>query len=284
MKKIGIIPNIEKDINLLVTKRLTNYILLKNSIPYICKIDDVIVNNLPDNLHQYITPSTTIFQECDFIITLGGDGTLLGVARKTAEYNIPILGINLGNLGFLTAGEEHQGEQVIDFVLKNNHIVENRILLKTNIFSNNSHIESMCALNDICLNRGLNSKLLKFTIYINDDYLYTLSGDGIVISTPTGSTAYNLSAGGPILKVDSNIVCITPVAPHTLSSRPFVVSADDVIKIEIDGKFSLSADGQENRFLDGNYSIEISKSEHSIPIIKTSSNSFYEVLRHKLSN
>lgn len=282
MKKIGFIPNLDKDNNLIVTKRLISYCLEKGCIPVI----DEEIAKLHD-LDEFAINIEEMYKTVDFLVTLGGDGTLLGVGRRTCSYNVPILGINMGTVGFLTTEEEHNGELALNQVLDGNYTIENRILLNAIINKNNIFIEELIALNDICLNRGVNSKMLEFRVHINDDYLCEFWADGLVVYTPTGSTAYNLSAGGPILKADGNMIGITPVSAHTLTSRPIVVSADDKIRLEIDDRggtaFAISADGQENRSLDGIYSIEIQKSPEIVPIIKTNYKSFYDILRHKLS-
>lgn len=283
MKKIGIIPNVEKDKGLAVTKRLVDYLLEKGCEPQLSER----VANLA-GLPQYAKAEDTLYRDSDFLISLGGDGTLLGVGRKTARYITPILGINLGTLGFLTAEEKNHAEQAIDTVLEGKFKLEKRMMLKSTIATDEERMEGMIALNDICITRGNLYKILEFNVFVNDEYVDTLRADGVIICTPTGSTAYNLSAGGPILKADAQIIAITPISPHTLTSRPIVVSADDVVTVEVnptreDTAFTISADGQDNLTLTGKNVVQIRRAEECTTIMKTKVQSFYDVLRHKLS-
>lgn len=283
MKKIGFIPNLDKDKDLKVTKRLIQYCIDEECMPIVSHE----IAKADSELKDYAVSSEQMYAEADFLITLGGDGTLLGVGRKSCKYNVPILGINMGTLGFLTTEEEYDGEYAIDRMLNKDYTLENRILLKAVITKDGKHIEELTALNDICLNRGVNSKMLGFKVYVNESYLCEFWADGLVVYTPTGSTAYNLSAGGPILKADGDMIGITPVAAHNLTSRPIVISANDTIRLEIDDRggsaFALSGDGQDNLSLSGVCAIEIKKAEEIVPIIKMKYKSFYEVLQSKLS-
>ena len=149
-------------------------------------------------------------------------------------------------------------------------------------------MDGLLALNDICITRGSLYKILQFNVFVNDEYVDTLRADGVIICTPTGSTAYNLSAGGPVLKADAQIIAITPISPHTLTSRPIVVSADDVVTVEVNPSrentaFTVSADGQDNLTLTGKNVVQVRRAEECTTIIKTKVQSFYDVLRHKLS-
>lgn len=282
MKKIGIIPNIEKDKGLAVTRRLVDYLLEKGCQPQLSEKVAQLAG-----LPQYAQTEEALYQESDFLISLGGDGTLLGVGRKTACYTTPILGINLGTLGFLTAEEKNHAEQAIDAVLEGKYKLERRMMLKSKVATGEKRLEGMLALNDICITRGNLYKILEFNVFVNDEYVDTLRADGVIICTPTGSTAYNLSAGGPILKADAQIIAITPISPHTLTSRPIVVSADDVVTVEVnpreDTDFTVSADGQDNLTLTGKNVVQICRAEECTTIMKTKVQSFYDVLRHKLS-
>lgn len=239
-------------------------------------------------LPEYAKEETELYQYSDFLISLGGDGTLLGVGRRTAEFEKPILGINLGTLGFLTAEEKNNAEEAIDKVLQGKYKLEKRMMLECTRAKEDVRETGMIALNDICITRGNLYKILEFNVFVNDEYVDTLRADGVIICTPTGSTAYNLSAGGPVLKADAQIIAITPISPHTLTSRPIVVSANDVVTVEInpsreDTPFTISADGQDNKTLMGKNVVQIRKAAVCTTIIKTKPQSFYDVLRHKLS-
>ena len=283
MKKVAILPNVQKDKGLAVTKRLVHYLEEKGCEPQLSRE----VAELAD-MPQYAKEEAELYHYSDLLISLGGDGTLLGIGRRTARFDKPILGINLGTLGFLTAEEKTHAEMAIDKVLSGDYKLEKRMMLSCSIAKGDTRTEGIIALNDICITRGNLYKILEFHVYVNDEYVDTLLADGVIICTPTGSTAYNLSAGGPVLKADAQIIAITPIAPHTLTSRPIVLSADDVVTVEIkpsreDTPFTVSADGQDNHTLTGRNVVQIRKADVCTTIIKTKPQSFYDVLRHKLS-
>lgn len=282
MKQIGIFPNTEKDKDFIITKRIIAYLLKQGCVPMIPKAVAPLCG-----YEEYAVEDSVLFGESDLLISLGGDGTLLGVSRKASMYGRPVMGINLGTLGFLTAEEKGNAEQAIQQVLDGNYKTEERMLLQASISSDNLKTKNVIALNDICISRGVLYKILEVDLYINDEYVETLRADGVVICTPTGSTAYNLSAGGPVLKADAQIIAITPVAAHTLNSRSIVISAEDEVRVEVhpreNASYTVSADGQDTHFVTGASSICIRKAEKSAIIVKTKQQSFYEVLRHKLS-
>lgn len=273
----------EKDLDFAVTKRLVHHLLHRDCVP---QLTEKVAQAA--GLDMYAHREEELYQQSDFVISLGGDGTLLGVGRKSAPYQTPILGINLGHLGFLTAEEKSKAEYAIDRVLNGQYKMEKRMMLKTSISTEREErIEGILALNDVCINRGLLYKILEFNVFINDEYVDTFQADGVIICTPTGSTAYNLSAGGPILKSDAQIIAITPISAHTLTSRSIVVSAEDTVTVEInpreDTAFTVSADGQEAWTLTGKRVVQVKCAKEYAAIIKTNTQSFYDVLRRKLS-
>ena len=283
MKKVAILPNVQKDKGLETTKRLVNYLLDKGCEPQLSQE----VAELAE-MPQYAKEKAELYSHSDLLISLGGDGTLLGIGRRTARFDKPILGINLGTLGFLTAEEKTHAEAAIDKVLSGEFKLEKRMMLECSIAKGDERTSGIIALNDICITRGNLYKILEFHVFVNDEYVDTLLADGVIICTPTGSTAYNLSAGGPVLKADAEIIAITPISPHTLTSRPIVVSAEDTVTVEVrpsreDTPFMVSADGQDNFTLTGRNVVQIRKAEACTTIIKTKPQSFYDVLRHKLS-
>ena len=283
MKKVAILPNVQKDKGLETTKRLVNYLLDKGCEPQLSQE----VAELAE-MPQFARAEEELYRHSDLLISLGGDGTLLGIGRRTARFDKPILGINLGTLGFLTAEEKTHAEAAIDKVLSGEFKLEKRMMLECSIAKGDERTSGIIALNDICITRGNLYKILEFHVFVNDEYVDTLLADGVIICTPTGSTAYNLSAGGPVLKADAEIIAITPISPHTLTSRPIVVSAEDTVTVEVrpsreDTPFMVSADGQDNFTLTGRNVVQIRKAEACTTIIKTKPQSFYDVLRHKLS-
>jgi len=186
----------------------------------------------------------------------------------------------LGTLGYLTDIEPDEVDQALSAVLHGRFKLEKRIMLRTDLNDN------WAALNDIVISRGLFSKLIRFQLFINDDFIDTIRADGIIISTPTGSTAYNLSAGGPILKPDSEMTVITAICPHMLYLRPWVISADDTVSIRVlnDSDAVLVMDGQNMSAPEAGRLISICRSDKYTNIIKTKPLSFYEILRRKIIN
>ena len=282
MKNIGVLPNLDKDIDLSVTKRLVEFLLSKGCHPW---LTEEVAEKA--GLQAYAKQEEELYHHSDFLISLGGDGTLLGVGRRTAEYNKPILGINLGHLGFLTAEDNSKAENAIEKVLAGAYTVENRMMLDVSVSAEPQKLQGILALNDVCITRGFSSKILEFHVFVNHEYVDTLRADGVIICTPTGSTAYNLSAGGPILKGDAEIIAITPICPHTLTSRSIIVSADDVITVEVctraDEDFIVSADGQVVMSLKRKNVVQVRKAQHHTTIMKTNNLGFYDVLRQKLA-
>jgi len=202
-----------------------------------------------------------------FAVVLGGDGTILRYSRQRTD--VPIIGINLGTLGFLTDVEKDDGFSALERVIGGNYRIENRMMLEI--------CSGQVALNDVVINAkpGLNA----FSIYINDIFWDTIRADGIIIATPTGSTAYNLSAGGPILLPNGQMIAITPICPHSLSSRPVVVGANDIIKISAKAEFLVTLDGEEQTHVSD--VLTIKKSIHQAKIIKTAPNHFHDILKRK---
>ncbi|MBQ3568651.1 MAG: NAD(+)/NADH kinase [Anaerotignum sp.] len=283
MKKVAILPNVQKDKGLETTKRLVHYLAEKGCEPQLSKEVAELAG-----MTRYAMEEADLYCQSDLLISLGGDGTLLGIGRRTARFDKPILGINLGTLGFLTAEEKTHAEEAIDKVLSGEFKLEKRMMLECSIAKGDERKGGIIALNDICITRGNLYKILEFHVFVNNEYVDTLLADGVIICTPTGSTAYNLSAGGPVLKADAQIIAITPISPHTLTSRPIVVSAEDVVTVEVrpsreDTPFTVSADGQDNFTLTGRNVVQIRKADVCTTIIKTKPQSFYDVLRHKLS-
>lgn len=281
MKKIGVIPNLDKDKDLLVTKDVISFLLEKECTPL---ISFEVAQRL--SLLEYGYCEEDMYHLADFFVVLGGDGTILGEGRKAAYYGVPLLGINLGTLGYLTDSEVADYKKSIERVLQGRFNVEHRLMLEARIYNENGIMKIFSALNDVCITRGVFSKIVDLHLYVNREYLDTIRADGVIIATPTGSTAYNLSAGGPVLKPDTRIIAITPICPHSLHARSIVISADDKVTIEIDGKLRgdllLSADGQKGVTLDKNDIVRVQCSQHTVPIIKTNDYGFYDILRNKL--
>ncbi|MDR2648377.1 MAG: NAD(+)/NADH kinase [Clostridiales bacterium] len=219
-----------------------------------------------------------IYTVSDFIVVLGGDGTMLQAAHQAARADIPLLGVNLGSLGYLTDIEPGEIDEALAAVLQGRFRLERRIMLRTDLN------DKWAALNDIVIGRGIFSKLIRFQLYINDEYIDTIRADGVIISTPTGATAYNLSAGGPILKPESEMMVITAICPHALHLRPWVISAGDTVGVRVlnEADAMLTMDGRNMAALEVGQLLSVKRSSMYTSIIKTKPLGFYEILRRKM--
>ncbi len=270
--KIGITVNTIKDKDFTFTKEVCKY--LKGKADILIE-DDIKINDLEKRT------LTELFEICDFIFIIGGDGTILNKIKHTSSFKAKIYGINIGNLGYLTDVDRHDYKDGIDDILKGNFTKEKRMMLSC-VVGNESYI----ALNDVCIAKGLVTNMIEIHIEINDSYVDTMRGDGLIIATPTGSTAYNLSVGGPILKSDGNMICVTPISPHAIFARPFVISGDDNITIKTEAthkdEILLNLDGKNIMTLDDEQKVKIRRSKECVYIVKTNEKNFYRVLRDKI--
>lgn len=219
------------------------------------------------------------------IIVLGGDGTLLSVARLIEERDVPILGVNLGSLGFLTEIGMDEIYPVLENVIRGDFTVENRIMLDVFIYREGKMVANYCALNDVVINRGTLARIVYLEIKINGLYVTTYRSDGLIIATPTGSTAYSLAAGGPIVYPTMNALILSPICPHTLTNRPIVIPDDVKIEINLitpDEGALATLDGQVGYSLNYRDTIEVRKAKNTIKLIQSPGKNYYEVLRKKL--
>lgn len=211
----------------------------------------------------------------DFIFVVGGDGTFLKIAKFYSKFNLPVFGINLGRLGFLSQAKESELELAIEKIIKKEINIEERLMLKSGKF---------LALNDFVVKGAITSRTSKFRLSVNETFVCDYIADGIIISTPTGSTAYGLSAGGPVLSPKLNSIVIVPICPHTLTARPLVIPGDEKISISTccdNTTFSITADGEDVGEFSA--SIDISKAETTAKLALIKSEEFYSVLRNKLN-
>ncbi len=208
--------------------------------------------------------------ECDFVFVIGGDGTILKTARFYSKLNIPVFGINLGHLGFLSQTSDLGLEKALEKIMNDNYEIENRTMLECGDYT---------ALNDFVIKGVESSRATNFSLEIDDKFVCEYFADGIIISTPTGSTAYGMAAGGPVLYPDADVLEIVPICPHTFSARPIIVPSGAKIKIK-GQKYCISADGQE--VFESGEDIIINKSKYNAKLVLLSDNDFYSVLRNKL--
>ncbi len=221
--------------------------------------------------------------DCDLVIAVGGDGNILSTARAVAPFGVPILGINRGNLGFLADISPEDIEGRLSEVLSGDYTMEEHFLLEGEV---KGQSEVPCALNEVVVHSANMPKMLELELYINDSYVYTQNSDGLIISSPTGSTAYALSAGGPIMHPSLNAIVLVPMFPHSLSSRPLVVPGDDEIRILV-GQASgvdarVSFDSHREFTIAAGESLVIRKKQERLQLIHPPGHSFYGICRSKL--
>jgi NAD+ kinase len=221
----------------------------------------------------------------EMMIVLGGDGTLLSVARLVGDHHVPILGVNLGGLGFLTEITLEELYRVLEKVVQGDFITDERVVLNASVIRRGERMADFIVLNDAVINKGALARIIDLETTINGEYLTTFKSDGLILSTPTGSTAYNLSAGGPIVYPSLHCIIITPICPHTLTNRPIVIPDDVEIRAALKTKQQeviLTLDGQQGFTLEFEDVVEVKKAEGRIFLIKSPYRHYFEVLREKL--
>ena len=221
----------------------------------------------------------------DLIVSLGGDGTLLNIAPLVERPEVPILGVNLGGLGFITEVAVGELEAVLSKTLEGDFEVEKRMTLEIRVSGRQRRTHKFRVLNDAVITKGARSRIIDLETYVGEDYLCTYRADGLIISTPTGSTAYSLAAGGPILEPTLGAVVLAPICPHTLTHRPIVVPSNATIRVTLRSfgdTVILSPDGQQGVRLNNGDKVEARDYGLPVSLIKLSSRSYYEILREKL--
>ncbi|QQE72884.1 NAD(+)/NADH kinase [Brevibacillus composti] len=280
MKTIGIVGNKGKPEARIVARELV-YLLEDRGARVL----------LDEQMASYVdrgdigTSLEEIGSAAQLLCVLGGDGTLLGIARRLAGCSVPILGINLGTLGFLSEADPDDLPHAVDKLLSGQYYLEERTMLDAELVRNQKTLARYTAMNDIGIAKGSFCRIIQCAVYLDDNYVATFSGDGVIVSSPTGSTAYSLSAGGPIVAPNVEMLLLTPVAPHSLTARPMVLSPHQTIRIEVDAvhhEMGLSIDGQFGCRLEGGDQIFIRKSPFVTPLIKWKKGAFFETIRTKL--
>ncbi|MGM0426503.1 MAG: NAD(+)/NADH kinase [Thermodesulfobacteriota bacterium] len=236
--------------------------------------------------------SSDIPRHVNWVVVLGGDGTMLGAARRVGRYGVPILGVNLGGLGFLTGIPLERLYPVIETMIRGGLQVEKRGMLETRIFRHSDHstpgelILRFQVLNDVVINKSTLARIIDLNVTVNQEFLTTFRADGLIISTPTGSTAYNLAAGGPILYPTIETFILTPICPFTLTNRPLIVPDSATLRITMGGEredtVTLTFDGQVGFELQDRDLVEIRKSNEIIKLLRPDDQSYFKILRTKL--
>ncbi|HET6421491.1 MAG TPA: NAD(+)/NADH kinase [Geobacteraceae bacterium] len=235
-------------------------------------------------LHEW-TEGSFIPAKADMIVVLGGDGTLISVARQVGETEVPIMGVNLGSLGFLTEITLDVLYPALDSYLRGDYKVSERMMLKVTLIRDGKEVCSHEALNDVVINKGAPAKIITLDASVNGSFLATFKADGLILASPTGSTGYSLSATGPIIDPSIDCILITPICPHTLTNRPLVVAAERMISVTLDSMMEnvmLTIDGQVGVKLAHKDEIVVRRAEHRTKLVMSSDTDYFEVLRNKL--
>lgn len=286
MDKFYIITNGEKDPGMEVTRQVASYL---EQYGCSCGVQQVSAKRREGSFHY--TDPELIPDQTQCIIVLGGDGTLLQAARDVVDRKIPLFGINMGTLGYLAEVGRQGIRPALEKLIRNDYKVEERMMIQGTVYHEGKVMGRGIALNDIVISREGPLRVICLRNYVNGEYLNEYNADGMIIATPTGSTGYSLSAGGPIVSPGAALTVITPLAPHTLNSRSIILPAEDVITVEVgEGRRQSRAAGL--AAFDGDTSVPmvtgdqivIEKAQVSTRIIKMSDLSFVEVLRRKMSN
>ena len=276
--KIGIIANTNRPNARSVVERVIRWCLDNNQEFYLSdKLSMMACGNQPT-----LTESALV-NKCDYIVSMGGDGTLLATARLVGDKEVPILGINIGSLGFLTEQTPADLENSLARLQAGNFEIEERIVLQAGLSDDSSG--DYFALNDFVIEKGKVSRMISLSLSANDDYICSYNADGLIVASPTGSTAYSLAVGGPILNPKMKAMIASPIAPHSLASRPLLFPHEDILEVKVE--FSpdyalLTADGQVDTMLPTGSVVRIRIADHVVKLIRFPENSFYSVLRSKL--
>ena len=226
-----------------------------------------------------------ISQQADLLIVLGGDGTLLSVARAAHPHNIPILAVNLGSLGFLAEISIDELYPTLENILAGKFEIENRMLLNACIWRNGEKVEDHNVLNDVVINKGAVARVISLQVLVNGQYMTSYRADGLIIATPTGSTAYSLSAGGPIIHPSMHTLVLSPICPFTLTNRSILIPDQSIIQVKLAAEYDdvrVTLDGQEGYDMRAGDILEIKKTKTPLQLIRGPNKNYYQILRDKL--
>ena len=243
---------------------------------------------MPHSPARLVATKLSLARDVDMVLVLGGDGTLLGMADCIGEAGsgIPILGVNFGSLGFLTEVTLPELYRSLDAALSGHGHLEERLMLRSTTTREGGAYRQFVALNDAVITKAARSRMIDLSVYVGDEFVTRVKADGLIIATPTGSTAYNLAAGGPIVQPSVDALLLTPIAPHTLTNRPIVIPGSAVVRVQPNmqdrDEVSITFDGQEGFELQAGDEVIVSRAEQPLRLIKPSTRSYFELLRTKL--
>ncbi|MBQ2896943.1 MAG: NAD(+)/NADH kinase [Clostridia bacterium] len=278
MKRIALITNLTRD------KDLTH---TKNVAKSLCEFGAQIFTNTKDVENTiYVENLDAAFLNADLAVVLGGDGTLLGASKYAVKYDVPVLGYNIGNLGFLVELEKDEKSE-FSRVFSGEYKVENKMTLCAEVIRDGKQVFKALALNDVVVSRGAIPKITHLRLDVDDSLVSEYYADGLIVATPTGSTAYSLSAGGPVVAPDLDVMIITPICAHTITSRPMVISDKSKVAVSVDIYHSedvvVMCDGERGIELKSGDKVIVTKEQRAAKFIRFGKRSFFDVLYKKLS-
>lgn len=285
MRTVGVVVNPEKavqDPQVTVRVREAVSILLRYGLVVRVNADGA----RAVRLEELSASEQELAESSDALVVVGGDGTILRAARAGAVRGVPVLGVNVGGFGFLAEVGLQELPEALERLVAGRHAVEERMMLAAEVVRSGEVAERFLALNDMVVTKSGYARLMPLRVCVNGEHLATYLADGLILSTPTGSTAYNLSAGGPILSPGVRAMVITPICPHTLTARPVVVDADDVATVEVASGVEgvlLTVDGQVGCPLRGGDVVQVRRAEERARLVRLKTPSFYELLRRKFA-
>lgn len=280
MKNIGIVSNFSKDPEGIRTSAIISKIQQRGMQPLVLPEVYRVINA------GKVVETESFYSLSDIILVLGGDGTLLRAARQACKYGLPVLGINMGRLGFLTEIEVSDIDLALDSILAGDYYIEQRMMLKAELVRQGGGVCQLIALNDIAIAKASFARIIHLKVFINDDFVGYYPADGVLVSSPTGSTAYSLSAGGPIINPAMECLLLTPICPHALNARAIVTDSKDKIRIVVADKSRdvlLTVDGQEGVPVHKGDNIIITKAEVVTRLIRIRKRSFFNLLKDKMA-
>jgi NAD+ kinase len=278
MKRIGIIAKGNKPEAIPVVKELIGW--LKDR-----KVDAFVEAEIAKAITHPAMDKQKMAEAVEMVVVLGGDGTLLAAARALQKKQVPILGVNLGGLGFLTEITLAELYPMLEAILRGDYKTDERMLLEARVWRKNKVADTFQVLNDVVINKGALARIIELETSVDQEYLTTFRSDGLIISTPTGSTGYSLSAGGPIVYPSLPSIIITPICPHTMTNRPILVPNEAVVTVTLCSagqEVFLTLDGQVGFKMELHDRVEVKKGEGFVRLIKSPARGYFEVLRQKL--
>jgi NAD+ kinase len=259
---------------------LAEYLVSRN---FEVVLDQLTASQVSGNEYRGLTLEE-IGQQADLAVVIGGDGTMLNIARMLVSYDVPLIGVNQGRLGFLADLSIDTMLKTFGAILEGRYITERRMLLTAEVVLNKSNVFSALAFNDEVIHRGISSGMIEFEVRINDEYVYSSRSDGLIVATPTGSTAYALSSGGPILHPGLDLIALVPVCPHTLSNRPIVVGPDANVEVLMHCVTGVRVHCDSHSYcdLEQGDKILVRRFAKTVRLLHSVNHSYYRMLREKL--